>query len=633
MNRSFVKSLFLSLFVFTLLSVVCNADLPEQKNQATSVGSLIENATKLVNLATNHDSVLSLLNEADKLAKTSGSQHQLIQIIILRGLTDYYAGNYEEAIDLYYKALDLSEQTKDTLLLAKVNHNLGMIYDELEDYDEAVSYFNKSLEYSLAIHDSALIAKSYQNVAISFQNKKDLAKAIQYNQMADQLARLKKDTVMIIDVINNLGTIAYDQKKFDESQTNYEKALELYIKIKDQQGIALAYNNIGLVYLEKKDYKRSLSYFNKSLDLATELKMTDFIGLVYGNLTVYYEELKDYKNAYYYYDKFNILNDSLSGEKKSKMIRQIQARFQLKKNTRELEELKQNNQTQIKAIETAKLIQVYLVIITLLVILFMSATFYLLVKEKRLARELQVKTDQLKELNLSKDKFFSIIAHDLKNPFNVLVGYTSILKTELDAFSKEELLQIISDLNQSAENGFDLLQNLLVWSRTQTNQIHTLKTQFGLLEAIEQVKALVDLNLISKQQQLSITIDSEINVFADKDMISTVLRNLIFNAIKFSPKNSKIEVISKQEGDYAQVQIVDYGIGIAPELIGDLFEIGKNTTGFGTEGESGTGLGLAICREFVEKNGGKIWAESQLGEGSVFYFTIPIQKTVGPNDI
>lgn len=627
MNRSFVKCLFLFLLLLTSGSVICDAELPEQKNKLTSADLLIEKATKLVNLATNHDSVQSLLNTADEIAKSAGNQHQQNHIFILRGLNEYYAGNYEEAIDFYYNALDLCEQANDSMLIAKVNHNLGMIYDEMEDYDEAISYFNKSLEFSQAIHDSALIAKSFQNIAISFQNKKDLEKAIQYNQMADQLARMKKDTMMIIDVINNLGTIAYDQKKFDESLTNYEKALELYIKVKDRQGMALAYNNIGLVYLEKKDYKRSLGYFNQSLELANELKMNDFVGLVYGNLTVYYEELKDYKNAYFYYDKYNILNDSLSGEKKSKMIRQIQARFQLKKNARELEELKQNNQTQIKAIKTAKLIQVYLVIITLLVVLFMAATFYLLVKEKRLARELQVKTDELKELNVSKDKFFSIIAHDLKNPFNVLVGYTSILKAELEAFSMEELQKIVSDLNQAAENGFDLLQNLLVWSRTQTNQIQTLKTAFKLLDVFEQVKALVDLNLISKQQQLIAKIDPMLLVFADKDMISTVLRNLIFNAIKFSPKNSKIEVTSCLDGNFAQIKVIDYGIGIAPELIGNLFEIGKNTTYPGTEGESGTGLGLPICREFVEKNGGKIWAESTPGKGSAFYFTIPVQNT------
>jgi len=181
MNRSFVKCLFLFLLLLTSGSVICDAELPEQKNKLTSADLLIEKATKLVNLATNHDSVQSLLNTADELAKSSDSRRQLNQIVILRGLNEYYSGNYEEAIDFYYKALDLCEQANDSLLIAKVNHNLGMIYDEMEDYDEAISYFNKSLEFSQAIHDSSLIAKSFQNIAISFQNKKDcLSLSVKY---------------------------------------------------------------------------------------------------------------------------------------------------------------------------------------------------------------------------------------------------------------------------------------------------------------------------------------------------------------------------------------------------------------------------------------------------------------------
>lgn len=627
MNFSLIKSFLLPLCIVVVSTNICTADLSEQKPQNNNFNSIIEKVTKLINIPTNHDTVETLLDQAETLAQASGSDpHQLNHILILRGLNSYYSGNYEEAIDSYYQALDRCEQSNDSMLIAKVNHNLGMIYDELEDYDEAIAYFSKSLEFSQAIKDSALMAKSYQNIAISYQNKKELVTAIRYNQMANEIARVRKDTVMLIDVINNLGTIAYDEKKFDESLQKYNEAFELYSQIKDQQGLAFAYNNIGLVHLEKKEYEKAFLNFNKSLELAHKLKLTDFIGLVYGNLTVYYEELKDYKNAYYYYDKFNELNDSLIGEKKNKMIRQIQARFQLKKNTRELEQLKQRNQTQIQTIKTAKVVQVYLVAITILAVLFMVATFYLLVKEKRLARELQQKSDQLKETNISKDKFFSIVAHDLKNPFNVLVGYTSILKSDLDIFSKEELRQIISDLNQAAENGFDLLQNLLVWSRSQTNQIHTFKTRFNLFEISEQVKALVDLNLLAKQQQLQNFIQPDMFVHADKDMISTVLRNLIFNAIKFSNENTTIELRSKIVGDMVQTEVVDHGIGIKPSVIGDLFKIGKTQTTSGTAGESGTGLGLAICREFVEKNGGKIWVESQPGKGSVFYFTVPASQ-------
>lgn len=585
---------------------------------------LIEKATQLVNIPVNHDSVHVILNEADQLTASSEDQHLTIEILILKGMNEFNVGDYEQAVDCYYRALDLAEQTHDSIRVAKVNYNLGKIYNELEDYDKSISFFEKSLKISQTLTDTALIAKTFQNIAISYQDKKDLVNALEYNKKANQLAILRKDTVMIIDVINNFGTIAYDQQKLDESLAYYQKALNLYRKINKKSGIAFAYNNIGLVYLDKKEYEKSLGYFKKSLALANELNLLDFKGDIYGNLTIYYEQIKDYRKAYYYYNQFNVVYDSLAGEKKHKMINQIQAKYQLQKNNRELEELKSRTQAQQNTINSAKSIQGYLVSLAILFIILIVTIFYFLFKEKRLARELKLRTEELHNLNASKDKFFSIIAHDLKNPFNVLVSYTSILKTDLQMFSNDELQQIISDLNQASENGFNLLQNLLLWTRSQTNRIHVFKTNFNLSGVCKQVKNLVELNLLAKNQSLSLDIDQYLTVYADKDMISTVLRNLVFNAIKFSSQGAEIIVKASLNGSSARVDVIDSGIGIAAENIKKMFMIDDNTTTQGTEGETGTGLGLVICREFVEKNNGSIWVESKLGEGSTFSFTIPL---------
>ena len=331
-------------------------------------------------------------------------------------------------------------------------------------------------------------------------------------------------------------------------------------------------------------------------------------------------------SPYLYYDRYNTLYDSLVGEKKNKMIRQVQAKYQLVKNSQELEDLRKMNKSQMAAIDAANSIQIYLIAITGLVVLLMAALFYLLSKEKKLAAELKIKTAELHDLNVSKDKFFSIIAHDLKNPFNVLVSYTSILKTDLELFSASELKQIVSDLNQASENGFNLLQNLLLWTRTQTNRIQIYKSYFILFEVYEQVKALVDLNLISKEQILSTDIDPELLVYADKDMVSTVLRNLIFNAMKFSPKGSEIFVRSAIIGNYVKIDVIDSGIGISEEHIENLFAVDKNSSTTGTDGETGTGLGLVICKEFIEKNKGEMMVKSKVGSGSVFSFTLPIHS-------
>jgi len=163
----------------------------------------------------------------------------------------------------------------------------------------------------------------------------------------------------------------------------------------------------------------------------------------------------------------------------------------------------------------------------------------------------------------------------------------------------------------------------LIWTRSQTNRIHVLKSNFVLANILKDVKALAELNLIDKEQMLLMDIDPELSVYADKDMIAVIIRNLVFNAIKFSPKGSEITVKSYRDGLAVRVDVIDSGIGISEKNIKKLFAIDKNATTQGTEGESGSGLGLVLCKEFIEKNDGQIWVESQLGKGSVFSISLP----------
>lgn len=618
--------LFIAMFFFLTLSVRSNGEDKVLSLSNPKLEELTASASKMVRIPTNHDTVVAMLNTAIRIAEQENNQHEKINILNLRGLNEYYSGNYEGAVDYYYRVLEIAQQNSDSIFIAKGNHNLGMVYDELEDFGEAIQYFEKSMGISELLKDSAQMAKTYQNIAICFQNKKEIEEARRFIAKAHKIALSMKDTVLTIDLINNLGTIDYDEGKLDESLNNYLKALDLYWKRNDKRGIAYAYNNIGLVWLDKKEYSKSLDYFKKSLDIANRLKMYDLTADIYSNLTIYYKELKNYELAYFYYDKFNVVYDSLIGEKKDKTIRQIQAKYLLGQKDRELQELKSQNQSQESKIDSARSFQIYLAGITILVVLLMIATFYLLFKEKKLAEQLKIKSDEFRQLNASKDKFFSIIAHDLKNPFNVLVSYTSLLKTDIDMFSKEELQQIMKDLNQASENGFDLLQNLLLWTRSQTNRIHIFKTDFNLNNIVENVKSLVELNLVAKEQKLVCEVDAGIMVHADKEMISTVVRNLVFNAMKFSPKKSQITVKASVIESNVQVDIADSGIGMTKETIAKLFKIDQNVSTQGTEGETGTGLGLVICREFIEKNDGKIWVESEPGKGSVFSFIIPLTK-------
>ncbi len=247
--------------------------------------------------------------------------------------------------------------------------------------------------------------------------------------------------------------------------------------------------------------------------------------------------------------------------------------------------------------------------------------------ERRKLAEQTLKENEVRlyELNATKDKFFSIIAHDLRNPFNTIMGFSEILEDKIktkDYGNTEKFASLIKD---SSEQVMDLLTNLLEWSRLQTGKIQLIPEYFEIESFIDRIVNL--LNDTARQKKITISTDISGNgeLFADKEMIETVIRNLISNAIKFTPSGGAITILTKQTQEEQIVVVQDNGIGIKQEAIDKLFRIDENHSTLGTQNEKGTGLGLLLCKEFVEKHGGKIWVESEVGKGSTFSFSIPLK--------
>ncbi|MGQ9819705.1 MAG: ATP-binding protein [Candidatus Kapaibacteriales bacterium] len=246
-------------------------------------------------------------------------------------------------------------------------------------------------------------------------------------------------------------------------------------------------------------------------------------------------------------------------------------------------------------------------------------------RRKVIEAELRKSEQQLREVNATKDKFFSIIAHDLKNPIGAFKNVLELLYESYNDFTKEELIEFIEPLNDSAKQLFNLLENLLLWSRAQTGRIEKNPETFNLYELIKQNINLLKLQAENKNITLTNEVNDQIEVFADMNMITTVIRNLINNAIKFTPNGGRITITAMTQNDFATVCITDTGIGMSIEDQQKLFRLDTHHTNLGTNKEKGTGLGLIICKEFVEANGGRIWVESKEGEGSRFCFTIPLR--------
>ena len=242
---------------------------------------------------------------------------------------------------------------------------------------------------------------------------------------------------------------------------------------------------------------------------------------------------------------------------------------------------------------------------------------------KKIEEELIKHKTQLLQLNATKDKFFSIMAHDLKNPISTFISVTKLLQELFDDLSKEEVQDFIKDINESSMKLFNLLDNLLTWSRSQTGRIEVNSNRINLWDIAETSITMLRMNALNKKIEISSEIHESTEVYADSNMISTVFRNLISNSIKFTPIGGKINLYAKEDTDFVQITIEDTGLGISEDDINKLFRIDIHHTTIGTSSEKGTGLGLILCKEFIEKNSGKIWVESELGKGSKFIIQLP----------
>ncbi len=239
--------------------------------------------------------------------------------------------------------------------------------------------------------------------------------------------------------------------------------------------------------------------------------------------------------------------------------------------------------------------------------------------------EMEMQNEELIRINAEKDKFFSILAHDLRGPFSSFLGLTKIFSEGLSDMKQEEAQELANALKDSANSVYHLMENLLEWARMQRGLIEFQPVTVPLLGVIKRSVDSLYEQARHKNQTVTIEIPEEIFVNVDLTMLESTLRNLISNAIKFSYRDGQIMISARvHDGTFIETIITDHGLGMSPGLLDTLFRIDSRSGRLGTEGEPSTGLGLLLCREFIEKNGGKLSAESIEGEGSTFRFTLPL---------
>ncbi len=533
-------------------------------------------------------------------------------------------GNFDLALDYYFEALQVFEDIGDKDLLSRVLNNVAVAYHSWGNYDKALEFYQRSLQLYDEMNNELGKAIPLNNIGEIYKDKEQYDTALEYYMQCLDLVSSTGNKQSIGVALQGAGEALKGLKNYDLATDYLLRALENFSSIGFQEGIANSYHDLGDIHRLKKDYKTALQYLEKSMELSEGSNIKDLIKQNYYLLSEVYEEIGDFQASLDNFKSYSAINDSIFTDETNNKITEMEIKYSTAKKEQEILILKEQNKSQ--RVFGIFLITALLLIFVILVIIF----FYYRSKEKAnkilqtANLKIQKQKEELEELNATKNKFFSIIAHDLKNAFISQKTGSKLLFKDIDQLDTETIRLLASELYNSAENLYKLLQNLLDWSRIQMKGIDLHPEVIDLQEFIQnELKILT--NIASRKSiKLIYEIEDNLKVKVDPNMLSSILQSLINNGIKFSYPGSEIRISSNSLNGIAQISIKDHGIGIDRKDIDKLFKVDENFSSVGTANEKGTGLGLILCKEFIELNNGKIEVNSITGHGTVVSFTLPI---------
>jgi signal transduction histidine kinase len=539
-------------------------------------------------------------------------------------------GDYAKSEQYLQEALDVNAPSKNIPRLVRILNELGKVNAAQGQLDEAFENYKLVLDYKDVVPDPRVEARARFQLAHLYTLQSKYPEALREHKDALAISRSVKDKKSEAQSLNDIGELYRLMKNNEKALANHVIALEIRQSLTDKKEIAESYNNIGALYFEQKNYQRAAANLVLGLKAAQE---SDDQHQIHKSADLLYRSYKatgDYKKAMEYQELLLIITEFIQNDRNERQLLESQNRYVLDKKEIQIGKLETGRIEQEEKLAAQRKIQNFLFLLIGLGGIIVGLVFYLYISKRRSNTILQVVNAKVKEqnialqdLNATKDKFFSIISHDLKGPLNSLTSFSSLLINHSDSLSKEEIKMLAQDLDKSLKNLFALLENLLEWSRSQTGNIEFKPENFDLDGILEGNQQLLKAQAQNKNISIVKGAKSDLMVYAHKNSVNTVVRNLISNAIKFTPPGGTITLGARKNGKDVIVSIADNGVGMSPEVMQKLFRIDTKHSTKGTADEKGTGLGLILCKEFIEKNEGRIWVESEVGKGSVFYFSLP----------
>ena len=598
----------------------------------------------------------------------------------------YRRTNPKLSLEYAFKAYQLCQNIDYKLGLAESLHNMGSAKAVLGQLDKALDELVKASQIREELNDTQELVSTFNNIGYIYSELANDTKALEFYERALTYQELAKNKSKAGIIYNNIGYVYVRAKNYDAALSYFNRALEFNREANDKRGESSTLSNIGLIYRARGDYKKGLKYHLDAYELGksqndrigmtamlrdiaeayflmnNNVEATNFalrsmlmaneFGLhgeersTAGVLARIYEKRELYKEAAKYYKLESNLKDSLFTIQRSDAVERIQAAYEIENKLKENDYLKKEQEINQRVIRVqthvlrASVLFIIIVVSLLLVILLVNKRMKCTLKELTQRKNeitkqketiqqkvvaLDEKNEELQSINSIKNKLFSVIAHDLKNPFNSIIGYSELLVNNFKNYSDDEVWSFLKIIHENGVKGNMLLDNLLQWSRMHTQTIQFLPVIGKLHKLVLDELYFFQPKVQEKNVEVKIDIDDELEVFADSNMLKTIIRNLFSNALKFTPANGVISINALSRSSSVLVSVSDTGQGIEPHIKDKLFTGEAGVTTANEDGEKGTGLGLMLCKDFVVKHKGEIWVESKPGEGSSFFFWLPNQ--------
>jgi signal transduction histidine kinase/Tfp pilus assembly protein PilF len=563
------------------------------------------------------------------IAKSVNYKTEMSKSLNYMGLIYWKWSDYYNSMNYFLKSLELKESLKDNYEIVVTLNNIAKIYNEMGKYDLAIRYSNKALAISDSVKDKYGLARAYNNLGESYYSLKDYRKAEDAQKFSLSLRKASGDKNGTSYSYINLGNIYFDLGDYSKALNYFQNALSIKKEVNDNEGISEVFLAMSEVYIRLNQYNKAGEVLEKSVSIAEQKNFKKILVRSYLAMSSFMEKQGNTAEALKYLKLYSNEKDSVFTKENFQKISELQATYENAAKEKEIDML--NKARKIQALEleeqnTGIIILFFIIVIVITLSIAIARRYSLTKKTKEILEEKNKVINKhqidLIEANITKDKFFSIVAHDLKSPFTGLLGYSEMLKNDIDELSKEELKPIAENIYSITKNILNHIESLLTWSRTQIGRMDFKPESINLYNECQDIFGLIRANAINKNITLLNKVSPEIFVIADNNMLRSILQNIISNGIKFTNKDGIISVSSKIINDHIKISVEDNGIGMSPEILSKLFRLDYKITTPGTSAEIGTGLGLLLCKELVEKNGGQISVESKPGEGTNFIFTL-----------